>query len=65
MEREHEKLELKSGVGRKPVQETMVAFRNTDGGAILVGVTDARAVSGRRRDQGLDDAVHKPGSTDG
>ena len=63
VEREHEKLELKSGIGRKPVQETMVAFTNTDGGTILVGATDARAVSGRKRDQGLDDAVHEAVAT--
>ncbi len=63
VEREHERLELKTGVGRKPVQDAMVAFTNTDGGVIFVGVTDAREVAGRRRDQGLDDAVHEAAAT--
>jgi ATP-dependent DNA helicase RecG len=56
--REHEHLELKTGAGRRPIQETMVAFTNVDGGAILVGVKDDRTVLGRRRDQGLDDDIH-------
>ena len=50
VEREHERVELKTGAGRKPLQETMVAFTNTEGGRIYIGVTDARTVVGRRRD---------------
>lgn len=56
--REHERLELKTGLGRKPIQESMVALSNTDGGAIIVGVKDDRTVVGRRRDQGVDDNIH-------
>ena len=56
--REHEGVELKSGAGRRPLQESLVAFSNTDGGVILIGVTDAREVRGRIRDQGLDDDIH-------
>jgi ATP-dependent DNA helicase RecG len=56
--REHEHLELKSGAGRKPLQEALVAFSNTGGGVILIGVTDARTVTGRSRTQGLDDDIH-------
>jgi ATP-dependent DNA helicase RecG len=58
IEREHERLELKTGAGRRPLQETMVAFSNAEGGAILIGVTDQREVKGRSRDQGLDDDIH-------
>ncbi|HEX6755312.1 MAG TPA: ATP-binding protein [Mycobacteriales bacterium] len=36
----------------------MVALSNTDGGVIFIGVTDAREVRGRTRDQGLDDDIH-------
>lgn len=56
--REHEHLELKTGAGRKPLQESLVAFSNAEGGAILIGVTDQREVRGRVRDQGLDDDIH-------
>lgn len=56
--REHEGVELKSGAGRRPLQESLVAFSNTEGGVILIGVTDSREVRGRTRDQGLDDDIH-------
>lgn len=56
--REHERVELKTGAGRKPMQETLVAFSNAEGGVILIGVRDDRTVIGRRRDQGLDDDIH-------
>lgn len=56
--REHESVELKSGAGRRPLQESLVAFSNTDGGVILIGITDTREVRGRIRDQGLDDDIH-------
>lgn len=52
-------VELKTGLGRKPLQECLVAFTNTEGGTIFIGVTDDRRVSGRRRDQGSDDAIHE------
>lgn len=56
--REHERIELKTGAGRRPLQECLVAFSNTDGGVVLIGVTATREVRGRRRDQGLDDDIH-------
>lgn len=56
--RENERIELKTGVGRKPLQATLVAMSNTDGGYILIGVTDDRTVVGHRRDQGVDDDIH-------
>jgi ATP-dependent DNA helicase RecG len=56
--REHERIELKAGAGRRPLQEALVAFSNTEGGVIFIGVTDGRQVRGRARDQGLDDDIH-------
>lgn len=56
--REHERIELKTGTGRRPLQATMVAMSNTEGGLIIIGVTDDRTIVGRRRDQGVDDEIH-------
>lgn len=57
--READDVELKTGLGSKPLQEVLVAMSNAEGGSIFVGVTDAREVVGRRRDQGVDDAIHQ------
>lgn len=57
--RESDDVELKTGTGGRPLQEAMVAFSNTEGGSIFVGVTDGRVVTGRSRDQGTDDAIHQ------
>lgn len=57
--RESDDVELKTGLGNKPIQEAMVAFSNTQGGTIFVGITDDRRVVGRARDQGTDDAIHE------
>jgi ATP-dependent DNA helicase RecG len=59
VEREHDRLELKTGTGNRALQESMVALSNTNGGAILVGVDNDRRVLGRRLDQGTDDAIHQ------
>jgi len=56
--REHDRLELKTGAGRKPIQEALVAFSNAEGGVILIGVSDTRQVVGCVRNQGIDDAIH-------
>ena len=58
IEREHEQIELKTGIGRRPLQASLVAMSNADGGLIIIGVNDQREVTGRRRDQGLDDEVY-------
>jgi len=57
--REHDQVELKTGVGRDPIQEALVAMSNTSGGRIFVGVNNERVVVGRRLDQGTDDAIHE------
>jgi ATP-dependent DNA helicase RecG len=62
IERETDRVELKTGAGAKPVQEALVAFSNTDGGVILLGVDDQRRVLGRRLDQGTDDQIHRSAS---
>ncbi len=59
IERETGTVELKAGAGAEPLQRTMVAFSNSGGGTIVIGVTDERIVTGRRLDQGTDDAVHQ------
>jgi predicted HTH transcriptional regulator len=57
--RETDRLELKTGAGAKPLQEAMVAFSNTDGGVIFLGVDDRRQVQGRQLDHGTDDRIHE------
>lgn len=59
IERENDRVELKTGTGNVPLQESLVAFSNADGGVILIGVTNAREVVGRRLDQGTEDAIHR------
>lgn len=58
VKRETERIELKTGIGRKPLQQTLAAMSNTDGGYILIGVADNRTVVGHRRGQGVDDDIH-------
>lgn len=60
---EDDDVELKTGIGQKPMQEAMVALSNTSGGSIFIGVTDARVVRGRARDQGTDDGIHEAAMT--
>lgn len=57
--RETNDLELKTGAGVKSLHEAMVAFSNTAGGTILIGVTDDREVVGRALDQGTDDVIRE------
>lgn len=58
IEREDDRVELKTGVGIRPLQKALVAMSNTDGGRIFIGVNDKREVVGRRLDQGTDDDIH-------
>jgi ATP-dependent DNA helicase RecG len=52
-------VERKTGVSRGPLADSVVAFSNTDGGVILIGVDDAGDVVGRELTQGLEDDVHE------
>jgi len=51
-------VERKSGFNRTAVQEAAVAFSNTEGGVILIGVDDSGAVVGRELTPGMQDDIH-------
>lgn len=50
-------VERKTGLGKKPLQEALVAFSNTHGGLILIGVRDDGEVLGRRLSTGVEQEV--------
>ena len=52
-------VEFKRGVGQNSLEDTVVAFSNSDGGVILVGVEDDGTITGRRLDAGTEDAIHR------
>jgi len=56
---ENDLVERKTGAGRKPLYESIVAMSNTDGGVILIGVDNDGNVLGRKLDQGLADDLHE------
>jgi ATP-dependent DNA helicase RecG len=56
---ESETVERKAGAGAKPLQETSVAFSNSRGGVILIGVDDSGAILGRDTTPGLVDDIHR------
>ncbi len=56
---ESDYIEFKNGISREPLQETVVAFSNADGGVILIGVSDKGEVVGRDLDAGATDAIHQ------
>jgi ATP-dependent DNA helicase RecG len=51
--------EFKTGIGRDPLQETVVSFSNADGGVILIGVSDKGDIVGRELDSGTTDSLHQ------
>lgn len=55
---EDDRVELKTGAG-KALQEALVAFSNTEGGHVLIGVTDDREVVGRELNQGTSDRIER------
>lgn len=55
--RENTLIERKSGIGKKPLQEVLVAFTNADGGVILIGVKDDGSLAGRRLTSGTEQEV--------
>lgn len=52
-------VEFKSGVSGKDLQNTAVAFSNTQGGVVLIGVADDGSVNGRSADSGTQDDIHR------
>ena len=51
-------VERKVGVGAK-LQNEAVAFSNTDGGVVLIGVDDAGSIVGRSLTSSLEDDIHR------
>jgi ATP-dependent DNA helicase RecG len=51
-------IERKRGIGRG-MQDTVVAFSNSDGGVILVGVSDDGSIAGRELTPGTEDDLHE------
>ncbi|MGQ0717007.1 MAG: ATP-binding protein [Pseudonocardiales bacterium] len=64
IDRESDRIELKTGASGKSLQEALVAFSNTDGGLIFIGVDNDRQVVGRSLDQGTDDQIHRAAAVD-
>lgn len=56
--RETDRVELREGISRQRLQDTLVALSNTEGGVVLIGVRDDGSIRGRRRDPSLDDKIH-------
>lgn len=52
-------MERKAGFGSRAIQEAVVAFSNTEGGVILVGVDDAGEVLGKQLTQGMEESIHQ------
>lgn len=52
-------IEFKRGAGSKPLQQTVVAFSNADGGVIVIGVDDDGSIVGKALDAGTSDAIHQ------
>lgn len=57
--RETTHVEFKTGLGREPLQEALVAMSNRDGGVILVGVRNDGTVAGKRLDQGAEEQINE------
>ena len=61
---EGDRIELKTGTSSKPLQEAIVAFSNTDGGLLFIGVDDNRQVVGRHLDPGTEEQIHRVAAVD-
>src|SRR6266853_1399759 len=55
---ENDHIEFKAGFGGS-LQEAIVAFSNSDGGVIVIGVDDSGQVVGKQLTQGLVNAIHQ------
>lgn len=52
-------VEFKEGFGQRRLQEAVVAFSNTDGGVVLIGVRDDGSVKGVGRNGNREAALHQ------
>ncbi|MGE5282528.1 MAG: ATP-binding protein [Chloroflexota bacterium] len=57
--REDQYVERKSGFASRKLQEAVVAFSNSDGGVVLIGVDDSGNVLGKQLTQGMEESLHK------
>ncbi len=61
--REDQHVERKSGFGSRALQEAVVAFSNSEGGVILIGVDDSGTVLGKQLTQGIEESIHQAVAT--
>lgn len=52
-------VERKTGIGTRALQEAVVAFSNSEGGVILIGVDDSGEVVGKQLTQGAEESIHR------
>lgn len=57
--REDDYVERKSGVSARALQEAVVAFSNSEGGLVLIGVDDSGRVLGKQLTQGVEESIHQ------
>ncbi|HET9161886.1 MAG TPA: ATP-binding protein [Solirubrobacterales bacterium] len=56
-------MERKSGFGSRALQEAVVAFSNSEGGVVLIGVDDDGRVLGKQLTQGMEESIHQAVAT--
>lgn len=61
--REGQYVERKSGFGSRALQEAVVAFSNSEGGVILIGVDDTGGLLGKQLTQGMEESIHQAVAT--
>jgi ATP-dependent DNA helicase RecG len=52
-------VEFKEGIGTRALQEAIVAFSNSHGGVVLIGINDSGTVIGRELTQSAEEAIHQ------
>lgn len=57
--RETEFVEFKQGASQGAIESAAVAFSNSDGGVLLIGVDDAGRVVGKALTQGVEETIHQ------
>jgi ATP-dependent DNA helicase RecG len=57
--KEDQFVERKSGVSGKKLQEAVVAFSNSEGGIVLIGIDDSGSVLGKQLTQGVEESIHQ------
>jgi len=57
--RETGHVEFKEGLGARAIQDAAVAFANSDGGVLIIGVNDSGKVIGRELTQAAEETIHR------